>query len=470
MITLLDIAERTQKGRKMPEDAWNMSLYHKIQDLVKKYDIPKYSEEKPFLNLDDDLAYRAFQAGVDLVVEHGVYCITTGRVVEITREELLQAIDESPSELIVGRGPDSRVMKQREIEGREPLNVCPGHHSPFTEDLAPLVVKNFAQLPRTDFIEGFNFVEIDGREVQGMPMEVYASRRQIAYMREGVRKAGRPGLSIVLYPINTRAVALMSVIDPINGLQAGDGILTSVLPDEKIEHDLLATAIASEDSGLWRISGSFSMMGGFCGGEDGAIVEGVAKALTAMICYRVYVNYTGVENVRTVSALTIPLQPFNWARSVVNQALNWYSNIICMAWIIPTSGPGTETHLIETSLRSIEAAINGANLYAPRHSRAQINAGQTPVEAELMIEVADATMKAGLDREGASEALGKLAEELKTREPEPGYTIQECYDLVNHKPKPDFKDAYMKVKDRLSKLGLDFSREPSQGGVTSGKR
>ncbi len=387
MISLLDIAERTQTGRKVQEDAWNMSLFGKIQELVKNYDIPKYSSDMPFLNIDDGLPLRAFQAGVDLLVEHGVYCITTGRVVALTREEVLQAINESPSELIVGRGPDARVMKQREIEGKEPLNVCPGHHSPFTEDLAPLVVKNFAQIPRTDFIEGFNFVEVDGREIQGTPMEVYATRREIGWMREGVRKAGRPGLAIVLYPINTRAAALMSVLEPIGGLQAGDGILTSVLPDEKIEHDLLATAIASQESGLWRISGSFSMMGGFCGGEDGAIVEGVAKALTAMICYRVYVNYIGVENVRTVSALTIPLQPLNWARSVVNQALNRYSNIICMAWIIPTSGPGTETHLVETSLRSIEAAINGANLYAPRHSRALINAGQTPVEAELMVEV-----------------------------------------------------------------------------------
>ena len=87
-----------------------------------------------------------------------------------------------------------------------------------------------------------------------------------------------------------------------------------------------------------------------------------------------------------------------------------------------------------------------------------------------MIEVADATMKAGLDRGQASEVLSKLAEELKTRQPEPGFTIQECYDLVNHKPTPDFMDAYKKVKDRLSELGLDFSREPSQGGVRSGKR
>jgi hypothetical protein len=290
-----------------------------------------------------------------------------------------------------------------------------------------------------------------------MPLEVYATRRQIAWMREGVRKAGRPGLSIVLYPINTRAAALMSVMEPIQGLQPGDGILTSVLPDEKIEHDLLATAVACEDYGLWRISGSFSMMGGFCGGVNGAIVEGIAKPLTAMLCYHAYVNYTGVENVRTISALTIPLQPLNWARSVVNQALNRHTNIICMAWIIPTSGPGTETHLLETALRSIEGTINGANLYAPRHSRARMNAGQTPVEAEFMVEVSDATIKAGIDRTKAGKILTKLAKELETRHPEPGFTIQECYDLANHKPKPEFERIYLSVKERLSKLGLDFS-------------
>ena len=457
MLNLLDIAERTQTGRKMAEDVWNMSLFQKIQELVKRHGIPTYSEDMSFLNMDDDLPERAFHAGVDLIVEHGVYCITTGRVVELTREEVLTAIKESPSQIAVGNGPDARMMKQREIEGTEPLNVCPGHHSPFTEDLGSLVVKNFAQIPRTDFIEGFNFVEVDGREILGMPLEVYATRRQIAWMREGVKKAGRPGLSIVLYPISTRAAALMSVLEPTQGLRRGDGILTSVLPDEKIEHDLLATAIASEDYGCWRISGSFSMMGGFCGGVDGAIVEGIAKPLAAMICYHVYVNYTGVENVRTVSALTIPLQPLNWGRSVVNQALNRYSNIICMAWIIPTSGPGTETHLLETAIRSIEGTLNGANLYAPRHSRAQMNAGQTPVEAEFMVEISDAVLKAGLDRSRASEILTKLAEKLSTRQPGPGYTIQECYDLVNHRPSPEFQKIYMSVKDELSTLGLDFS-------------
>jgi len=456
LISLLDIAERTQKGRKMPEDAWNMSLFRKISELVKKYDIPNYTKDTPFLNLDDELPERVFQAGVDLLVEHGVYCITTGRIVELSREEVLEAIRESPKELLVGSGKDARVMKQRKVEGTEPLNFCPGHHSPFTQDLAPIVVKNFAQIPRTDFIEGFNFTEVDGHEIFGAPLEAYAARREISWMREGIRKAGRPGLSVVLYPITTRAEVLMAAIDPVDGLRSGDGMLTSVLPDEKIEHDLLAAAIACEDQGLWRISGSFSMAGGFCGGVDGAMVEAISKPLTAMICYRAYVNYTGVENVSTVSALSIPLQPLNWARSVVNQSLNRYSNIICMAWIIPTSGPGTESSLLEVAFRTIEATINGANLYAPRHSRARMNAGQTPLEGEFMIEVSDATLAAGLDRQRGGELLEKLTKKLAGRHPEPGFAIQECYDLVNHKPSPDYERIHQQVKEQLTELGLVF--------------
>jgi methylamine--corrinoid protein Co-methyltransferase len=394
---------------------------------------------------------------VDLLVEHGVYCITTGRVIEFTEREISEAIRDCPKEIIVGRDQDTRVMKQRQVEGKEPLNLCPGHHSPFTEDLASLVVKNFAQIPRTDFIEGFNFTQVDGREILGMPLEAYAAARELSWMREGIQKAGRPGLSIVFYPITTRAAVMMASMVQADGLRSGDGILTSVLPDEKIEHDLLATAIACEDYGLWRISGSFSMVGGFCGGPDGAIVEGVAKPLTAMLCYRAYVNYTGVENVHTVSALTVPLQPLNWARSVVNQALNRFSHIICMAWVIPTSGPGTETHLYEIALRTIEATLNGANLYAPRHSRALMNTGQTPLDGEFMVEISDAVIASGMDRNEANGILIKLAELLKERKPEPGIPIQECYDLVHHRPKPVLEKAYSTVKQSLSSLGLELS-------------
>ncbi len=433
MITLFEIAERTQTGEKIEEKKWDMAFFQTISGLVKKYDI-KIPENHCFINMDDELVERAFEAAIEFLEQTGIYCITTRRRVKLTREEIITAIKEAPAEILMGEGRDLRVWKQRKVEGTEKLNVCPGHHSPFTEDLAGLVVSNFAQIPRTDFIEGFNFSKVDGREIMGPPMEVYASRRQVAWMREGVRKAGRPGLAIVYYPINTRAEDLIGVMDPDHGLRRTDGILLSMLPDLKMEQDMLSAAMVYDEYGSFKISGSFAIAGGFCGGVDGAIIEGIAKPIAAMIAYRDYINYTGVEHVHMLNARQIQLPYVNWARSVVNQALNRFTHTICMRWIIPTSGPGTALNLLEGAMQAIEAPINGMNLYAPRHCRTTANHGQTPLEAEWMVEVSDAVIAQGFDRQGADHLLVKIAKRLENEEPAKGYDINECYDLIHHRP------------------------------------
>ncbi len=455
MITLLEIAERTQSGEKVEEKKWDMAFYNTISNLVKKYEI-KCPDEDCLINKDDDLVQRAFEAGIELLETIGIYCITTRRRVSLSRDEILTAVAEAPSEVLMGEGRDRRVWKQRKVEGREKLNVCPGHHTPYTEDLAGLVVSNFAQIPRTDFLEGFNFSTVDGREIIGAPMEVYASRRQMGWMREGVRKAGRPGLAIVYYPINTRAEDLIGVMDPDHGLRRTDGILLSLLPDLKMEQDMLSAAIVYDEYGSFKLSGSFAIAGGFCGGIEGAVVEGIAKPIAAMIAYRDYINYTGVEHVHMLNGRKILLPGVNWARSVVNQALNRYSNTICMRWIIPTSGPGTELNLLENAMQSIEAAVNGMNLYAPRHCRTTTNHGQTPLDAEWMIEVSDAVIEQGYDRSGADELMAEISKRFEGQQPAAGFDITECYDLVRHKPRPEFERAYSAVKNQLKEFGLQL--------------
>jgi hypothetical protein len=453
MISLFEIAERTQTGEKVEEKKWDMEFFQTISRLVKKYDI-KMPETHCYINRDDDLVERAFEAAVEFLEIMGIYCITTRRRVTLSREEILTAVREAPTEILMGEGRDRRVWKQRPVECQEKLNVCPGHHSPYTEDLAGLVVANFAQIPRTDFIEGFNFSKVDGREIMGPPMEVYASRRQINWMREGVRKAGRPGLAVVYYPINTRAEDLISVMDPDHGLRRTDGILLSLLPDLKMEQDMLSAAIVYEEYGSFKLSGSFAIAGGFCGGVDGAIIEGIAKPIAAMIAYRDYINYTGVEHVHMLNARQILLPWINWARSVVNQALNRFTHTICMRWVIPTSGPGTELNLLEGAMQAVEAPVNGMNLYAPRHCRTTTNHGQTPLEAEWMIEVSDAVIENGFDRQGADELLGKIANQLEHQKPAKGYHISECYDLIHHRPRSDYQQVYVNVKKELDDMGI----------------
>ena len=453
MITLLEIAERTQTGEKVEEKKWDMEFFRTISELVKKYGI-EFPGEHHFINMDDELVERAFGAAIELLEKVGVYCITTRRCIKLSRDEILTAIREAPTEILMGEGRDRRVWKQRKVEEKSKLNICPGHHSPFTEDLAGLIVSNFAQIPRTDFIEGFNFPKVDGREIMGAPMEVYASRRQLGWMREGVCKAGRPGLAVVYYPINTRAEDLIGVIDPDHGLRRTDGILLTLLPDLKMEQDMLSAAIVYEEYGSFKLSGSFAIVGGFCGGIEGAIVEGIAKPIACMIAYRDYIHYTGVEHIHMLNGRQILVPGINWARSVVNQALNRFTHTICMRWVIPTSGPGTELNLLEVAMQAIEAPINGMNLYAPRHCRTTVNHGQTPLEAEWMIEVSDAVIDQGFDRQRGSELLTKLAKRLENEKPVPGYDITECYDLIHHKPMPDYKKAYLSVKSQLTEMGL----------------
>jgi len=199
-----------------------------MDEYAKKYGI-KYPDDGSYFNFDDNIAEGAFQAAIDFLVEMGIYCVTTRRVVRFDEKEIRSAIEEAPCETIVGEGRDARVIKQKKCEGNERLNQIPGHHAPFSEEMAPLIVKNYAQIAHGDILEGFNFAVVDGREIFGMATEAYDARREVSWMREGIRKAGRPGMAIAYYPINTTPSTLIAPIDPDYGLRRTDGVLLSIL-------------------------------------------------------------------------------------------------------------------------------------------------------------------------------------------------------------------------------------------------
>ena len=458
MLSLLEIAERSQKGPIVEEKAWDMGLFHKMNELTLKYELV-YPDDGSFFNTDDGIVDRAFQATIDFLVEEGVYCVPNNRVIKLSREEVLEAVREAPGQIIVRAGRDQRVLTQKRIEGRERLNQCPGHHAPWSEELAPLVVKNFAQIPSGDYIEGFNFTTVDGREIFGVPLEAYAARRQVAWMREGVRKAGRPGMAIAYYPISTHAAVLTAPIDPACGLRPTDGVLLSVLPTVKVEQDMLTAAIVYEDYGCFkRNGGGTGLVGGFAGGPEGAIIEGLAKAIAGWLVYRGSFAHAGVQSLRVGTAgRMVALDPkLNWAYSVVCQVLNTRTGIVSFGARAGASGPGTRTHLLEIAFACVQAPINGSNLAHPRQTRARMNAAQTPLEAEWMMEVADATQRAGLTRETAQPVMEAIAAQLEGRAPEDGLPIQECYDLVHHRPSPNYERIYQETREKLASLGLCF--------------
>jgi methylamine--corrinoid protein Co-methyltransferase len=458
MISLLEIAERTQKGHKTPEDRWNMDLFRKMEGLGRMYDIPDRPNDS-FFNMDDSLADRAFRAAMDFIVQQGVFCTTTGRVIRFSEPEVCEVIEGGPDSLQVGEGSDARLIRKRGVEEKGGMVQCPGHHAPWSEDMAPLVVKGFAQITSAVYIEGFNFAVVDGREVMGLPMEVYASRRQVAWLREGVRKAGRPGMAIAYYPINTRAPNLLAVMDRESGLRPTDGMLLSVLPDVKIEHDYLAAAIACEEYGCFRRNGAVAQYGGFAGGLPGAIIEGIVKPIVGYLVYRAALCTTGVGSIWSTTSDRIAMDAsLIWGSSVVNQALFRNTNLIRFGGNEGAGGtrPGTTDHLWSTAAGAICAVMNGCNLYITRTSRTRLNASQTPLEAEWRYEVAEAVGRANLDRAGAVTVLEQIAAKLRGKSAETAVPAEEYYDFVRHRPRPEYKEAYLRVKDDVASLGLLF--------------
>ena len=453
MVSLLEVAERSQKGPRMSEKEWDLNFFKQITGYVNKYGI-KY-DGKEFFNTNEAILDGVIEGAIQFIAKNGIYCITTNRTIQFEEYEIRKAIRETPKAVLMGEGKDARVFRQRKIEEDEPLGLCPGHHSPFSSDIALQAIRNFAQIPRTDFLEGPNFLEMQGREITNAPMEAYASLRESRWLKEGAREAGRPGLSVLYYPIHTRASTMLAGMAD---LGTGDGVLLSVLPDVKVEHDLLTAAVVSEEKGNYRVSGSFAIAGGFCGGPEGGIFESVLKTIAGILCYHDQIHYVGVEHSRSLSAMEIMMQPLNWARSVVFQTLNTRTNAICMLWAIPSSGPCTEQNLWEHAIRAIEAVINGGNIYAPRHVRTETNLGQTPLEPEWLVEVSDAVIRSGMNtRDKAGKLIERIIKEKLTgKVPERGKTILECYDMVKHEPLKEYRALYDRVKGELAKMGLQL--------------
>ncbi len=458
MPSLLDIAERSQKGPRVEEKSWDMDLFRKMAQLTRKYGIVM-PEAPPWFNMDDTLQERAFRAAVEFLSEVGVYCPTTGRVLQFTEEEVLAAVRDQPSRILVGEGRDRRVLEKLPLEFDGDFGLFPGMYAPFSEDLASLVVKNFAQIPEASYIGGFNFRSVDGREIFGMPMEAYAARRQVAWMRDGIRKAGRPGLAIVYYPVNTRAAVLTAPLDPDNGLRRIDGVMLSVLNDVKIEQDLLTAAIVYQEYGGFKVNNCVGRFGSFVGGHEAAIVESVISAIVGWLCYRCETGKGGISLfVEPKQRSTAYDRKAYWASSVAAQAVNQHTNYIYFSghYELRSSGPGTETGLWLAAREAIQARTNGANLVGYRALRPQMNAGQTPLETEFKAEVVRAAIRSNLDRQGANEMMDKIAGLTEGMEPEAGKPITECYDLVNHRPSPEYLEIYLRVKDRLAGMGLSF--------------
>lgn len=414
LISLLELAERAYTGTKLPENEWNLSLYRAIQSLLTRYSL-RYSGPDRFFDVDDDEVDQFFDAAVTLLSELGVYCVTTNRIIHLTQDEIHNAAKSASNEIIVGTGTDQRILRKRVVEDHHHANFHIGGHCPWPQDVALTMMSAYANVQRNDYIEGFNVTEIDGYELRGEALSAYAGRRTIEIMRAAVSRVGRPGMAIAYYPTLTRAGVMLAPLDPDNALRKTDGVLLSTQRDLKIEENYLQTAMMYERYGGFRLNGgTSSVIGGFCGPLEGAMLETIAKHLVGWICYRDQFSYgpavysqAELVHGRNVN-LRVDLRhlPPNWATYVIARAIQRHSNLIIFGagirGVSGTGGPMSVSRLLAAARNVIATTVLGSN----------VSGGSTPYHGEWLIQVSDATVNAHITRQEIRTLLPQLDHEI----------------------------------------------------------
>jgi methylamine--corrinoid protein Co-methyltransferase len=80
--------DRARSGPRVDEKDWDRKItFQTAHKLKEKYKL-KF-DRSVIIPTDTDMIDRLYQAGLEMLVEMGIYCMDTGRVIKYTEEEVL---------------------------------------------------------------------------------------------------------------------------------------------------------------------------------------------------------------------------------------------------------------------------------------------------------------------------------------------------------------------------------------------
>jgi len=195
-VTVFEAYDRSKKGKKVPESTWDYEILP--ANLAKVKDKYKIKFGDGIIPEDKDLKDRLFKAGLEMLVETGVYNQDLGRVIKVTQDEVIAGIKKTPRFLLSGEGRD--VAKFYPRRGNSPVKpIIQGGPTgaPVSEDVFIQVMQSYAQEATVDVLVNGVMEKIEGHPATtNTPWEVRATMAELRAVREACIRAGRPGLAI----------------------------------------------------------------------------------------------------------------------------------------------------------------------------------------------------------------------------------------------------------------------------------
>ena len=450
----LDILDRAKTGPLVSKTDWDMDyVVLPVRRLVKKYRLAW--DKNQVIPEDEDLIDRLFQAGMEMAVSSGIYCIATGRVITFSQAEINEGIERVPQTLQMGERKDERELYARKvIDERSPLVWAGNPGAPTPEELFLPCVMSWMQETLVDLATCGSLTRVRGREVEtDKPMEIYAARWELSQLREALHRVGRPGMGLLAGQSAATELGDLAISNP-KYLRPTDSHLVALFNELIINQINMSRALNSEDYGMRNASLATVMVGGLGGDAPGAAVVQIASFLLAnWVCLADY-HLLHPIHIRHVATSTRGVM---WVQSSVEQAFARNAPCIIVSDIYPKSGALTRELLYEVAANAIVISVSGGHLEGVGSADGALPNG-TGLEARWMAEVGHAVTKQGLNLTQANQLVSQLLSRyehvFQMPKGNPGARFDQAYDVKTLKPVPAWQQLYEEVKAEVREMGL----------------
>jgi methylamine--corrinoid protein Co-methyltransferase len=456
MIDILDVQDRSENGRIMKEREYDMKLAMLAGKYAKEFKIT-YDPETIIPN-DDSLADAAFEAGLNLFLDIGVYCIDTSRIISFTEEEVKDGIRNVPDHVIFGCGRDQAVITHRQIEDRrKPFCTFSAVGTPYPSSLFQKVIESYAKEPLADTVSGPSLTELDGRLVRAnTPSEVEAAIFNVIATKNAFRKVGRPGLGCHnLVGAAEKTGAIVAALRPEFGARKTDGIYNAAIAELKVDYERLNKVAFLKNTGF-NMGGLYGpLMGGYAGGPAETALVLIAHHFLGRLAFMVQYHNNFPLNIK-YNVNTTP--EMLWLISLASQAIARNTRFIHIQNVFTASGPCTKTLIYELAAHAIAVTVSGANLNPAAPAQNKHPERATGMEGRIHAEIGHAVAQMGLKRGEANEMVKKITSRYLhiMSDPPLGKRFTECYDVKKVEPGREYVELYKDVKKELIELGIQL--------------
>ena len=442
---LWEMLDRSATGPIMREETFETELFPTVMaDVQAKHRI-EWDPDEPIM-ADPDMADAIFRAGVELLLEVGLFCKDTNRIVKLSEAEVQEVIASAKHEVTLGADRDAITLRPRAPGDRQhPYTFFPAGALTRNIDTYRLHALVTAQEPTCDGLIPIPLFGVgDLKQIPGTPAQTLVCLKEAQIMNEVANWVGRPGLFLGIPMSATTPLTLMSAFG--SGLYHKHNCTmpVQILQDMRINYDRFNQAFYAQQHGIepW-MSSSPTLYAYLTGAEHGAI-EIIAHTLgmmaysggtlTQAMSLSVHGSYTGNDITWCNSAAALAAER--------NLKLPWVS----FGSTADPLGAMSDDAWYGTAVACITACISGME-------GLWLAGGATGLESRWAGEIARAA--AGLGVADGIELIKTI--NAMDRAPNPRHArLEDLYEMETLRPRPEYLERYRAFTKTFRALGLDY--------------